>query len=108
MRRAPKLLGQIFDGNERFPRENGALLRRYGNKRGIGESIGVFQLFERDNVWVVFAEMIPNVDIYYNYVPGTGGEDHYDKQGEQNGQPSATHGERYAGFQIHTSMPTSE
>ena len=52
--------------------------------------------------------MIPNVDVYYNYVPGTGGEDQHDKQGEQNGQPSATHGERYAGFQIHINMPAHE
>ena len=102
------MFGQIFNGNERFPRENGAVLRRHGNKRGVGESVGVFQLFERDDVRVVFAEMIPNVDIHYNYVPGTGGEDHHDKQGEKNRQPSATHNERYAGFQIHTNMPTRD
>ena len=85
--------------------KKGALPRRYGDKRGVGESVGVFQPFERDDVRVVFAEMIPNVDIHRYYVPGTRGEGQHDEQREQNGQPSATHNARYAGLQIHLNMP---
>ena len=90
----PKLLGHLFDGDERFPRENGAAPRRHGNKCGIGESVGVFQLLQRGNVRIVLAKMIPNVDIHFDQVPGTGGEDQRDEQGDHYRQPSATHGER--------------
>ena len=43
--------------------ENSAVLRRYGDKYGVGDRISVFQLVERDDVWIVFLEMIPNVHI---------------------------------------------
>ena len=58
------------------------LWRRDGNKHSIGNSVGVFQLIERDNVWVILFEMIPNVDIDRYQVLGTRGEGQYDKQRE--------------------------
>ena len=79
---------------------------RYGNQRSVGESVGVFQLIERDNMWVIFTKMIPNVDIDLHYVHGTRGEGQHDNHREQNGQPSPTHDVRYAGFQIHINLPT--
>ena len=97
----PQLLGQVLDGNERFPSENRAAARRYGHERGVGERVGVFQLFERHDVRVVVAKVIPNVDVHFDDASGTCGEGRHDKQGEQDGQPSPAHGERYAGFQVH-------
>ena len=103
--RSPQQIGQLFYGNERFLRENGAVLRRHGNQRGIGDRVGVFQLFERDKAGVVLAEMIPKIDVDLYYVHGARSEGQYDNQREQEGQPSATHNQRYAGFQIHINMP---
>ena len=80
--------------------------RRYGNQRGVGERVGVFKLLERDDVRVVAAKMIPNVDVHFNYVSGARGEDQHDNHGEQDGQPPATHDERYGGVQIHVDMLT--
>ena len=59
MGRSPKLFGQLFYGDERFPREYGAALRCDGNKHSIGNSVGVFQLIERDNVWVILFPAYP-------------------------------------------------
>ena len=61
--RPPKPFSQFFYGNERFPRENTAVPRRYGNQRGVRYRIGVFQPIERNNVWIVTTEMIPDVDV---------------------------------------------
>ena len=61
--RPPQPFGQFFYGNEGFPRENTAVPRRYGNQRGVRYRIGVFQPIERNNVWIVITEMIPDVDV---------------------------------------------
>ena len=102
----PEPLGQFLNGNERLPRENGAVFRRHGDERRVGEGVGVFQLFERDDVRIIVAEVIPDIDVDDNYVPGSRCESQYDNRGEQDGQPPATHDERYAGLDTHADMPT--
>lgn len=79
---APEQLGHLFQGDQRFPRENGAVLRRYGKQRGVGERVGVLHFFERDEVRVVLAEVIAKVDVDIDDVLGTRDERQYDKQGE--------------------------
>ena len=79
--RLPELLGQLFEGDERFAREYGALLRRHGDERSIGEGVGVFEPFEGDDVRVVRAEVIPDVDVDLDEVPQTRGEGEHDQQG---------------------------
>ena len=86
----PQPFGKFFDGNERLSSENSAALRRHRNKRGIGKGVGGFQLFKRDNVRVIRAEVIPNVDIDSRYAGGTRSERQHDKQRERDGQPPAT------------------
>ena len=56
------------------------LLERYRNKRGVGESVGVLKLLERDNVRVVFPEVIPNVDVDEHRVSGTRREGEHDEE----------------------------
>ena len=63
-----------------FPSENRAVARRYGHERGVGERVGVLQLFERDDVRVVVAKVIPNVDVHFDDASGTCGEGRHDKQ----------------------------
>ena len=103
--RSPEPIGQLLDRGERFPRENGPVPRRDRDKRGIGESIGVFQPFQRDDMRVVLGEMIPDVDVDFDDAPGAGGKRQHEDHGKQDGQPSATHDERYALIQIHIVTP---
>ena len=103
--RTPEPVGQLLDGDQGFPREYGAVLRRHRDKRGVGEGVGVFQAVERDNVRVVLAEVIADVDIHFDDAPGARGEDRHDKQRQQDGQPAAAHYERHKGVQIHIDMP---
>ena len=108
VRRLPELLGQLFEGAERFAREDGALLRRHGDERRIGERVGVFEPFEGDDVRVVRAEVIPDVDVDLDEVPQARGEGEHDQQGEQNGQPSPARYERNPGLKAHVANPSPD
>ena len=103
--RLPQRLGQLFNRDEPFPREDRAVLRRHGDQRRIGESVGVFELFKRDDVRVGRAEVIPDVDVDFDEVPQTRGEGEHGQHREQNGQPSAARHERNAGLEAHVGIP---
>ena len=106
--RQPKLFRQLFDGNERILVENRPGLGRDGHKHGIGNGVDVFQIVERDNVRVVFLEMVPDVDVDRYQVLGARSESQHDKQREKNGQPPTTHDEVDAALQIHLIRPSGE
>ena len=105
--RLPEPVGQLFDGNERLARENRALLRRSHHKRGVGKGIGFLQPVQRDDMRVVMAEMVPDIDIDFNDAGRARSQGQHDQQADQNGKPSPAHDERYAGVHGQRSGPSN-
>ena len=86
--RSPEPVGQLLDRDERFPRENGDVLRRDRDERGVREGVGVFQPFQRDDARVVFGEVIPDIHVDFDDAPGAGGKRQQEDDGKQDRQPS--------------------